>query len=125
MTTIALITGASRGLGRNTALNIARRGGDVIITYHSRAQEAQAVVAEIEALGEEVRDKVKAHSGVALEWEIQRVGISLPSRMREGAGGGPALSTSDAAGDGGRPPLGPLPQAGGEEGGHAAFFVHR
>ncbi|PTQ61156.1 UDP-N-acetylmuramate dehydrogenase [Sphingomonas aurantiaca] len=70
--------------------------------------------AEIEALGEEVRDKVKAHSGVALEWEIQRVGISLPSRMREGAGGGPALSTSDAAGDGGRPPLGPLPHAGGE-----------
>ncbi len=51
MTNIALITGASRGLGRNTALNIARRGGDVIITYHSRADEAEAVVAEIRALG--------------------------------------------------------------------------
>jgi UDP-N-acetylmuramate dehydrogenase len=71
--------------------------------------------AEIEALGEEVRDRVKAHSGVTLEWEIQRVGISAPpARLREGAGGGPALSTSDAAGDGGRPPLGPLPHAGGE-----------
>ena len=34
-----------------------------------------ATAAEIEALGEEVRDKVKAHSGVTLEWEIQRVGI--------------------------------------------------
>ncbi|WP_338768801.1 SDR family oxidoreductase [Massilia sp. METH4] len=51
MTTISLVTGASRGLGRNTALAIARRGGDVILTYQSRAAEAQAVVAEIEALG--------------------------------------------------------------------------
>ncbi len=32
--------------------------------------------AEIEALGEEVRDKVKAQSGVELEWEIQRVGVA-------------------------------------------------
>jgi NAD(P)-dependent dehydrogenase (short-subunit alcohol dehydrogenase family) len=51
MTTISLVTGASRGLGRNTALGIAHRGGDVILTYQSRAEEAQAVVAEIEALG--------------------------------------------------------------------------
>ncbi|GGX73363.1 SDR family oxidoreductase [Massilia dura] len=51
MTTITLITGASRGLGRNTALSIARAGGDVIITYQSRAEDAQAVVAEIAALG--------------------------------------------------------------------------
>jgi UDP-N-acetylmuramate dehydrogenase len=33
-----------------------------------------ATSADIEALGEDVRDKVKAHSGVTLEWEIQRVG---------------------------------------------------
>ncbi|TNC64914.1 SDR family NAD(P)-dependent oxidoreductase [Rubellimicrobium roseum] len=51
MTTITLITGAGRGLGRNTALSIARRGGDIILTYRSSANEAQAVVAEIEALG--------------------------------------------------------------------------
>ena len=51
MTKITLITGASRGLGRNTALSIARRGGDVIVTYHSRSAEAQAVVVEIQALG--------------------------------------------------------------------------
>jgi NAD(P)-dependent dehydrogenase (short-subunit alcohol dehydrogenase family) len=49
--TIALVTGSSRGLGRNTAIAIARGGGDVIVTYHSRADEAQAVVAEIEGLG--------------------------------------------------------------------------
>lgn len=51
MTTIAIVTGASRGLGRNTAVSIARRGGDVIVTYQSRADEAQALVAEINALG--------------------------------------------------------------------------
>jgi NAD(P)-dependent dehydrogenase (short-subunit alcohol dehydrogenase family) len=51
MTKIALVTGASRGLGRNTALNIARRGADVIITYQSREQEAQVVVTQIRALG--------------------------------------------------------------------------
>lgn len=51
MTKIALVTGASRGLGRNTALSIARHGGDVVITYHSRSDEADAVVAEIQAMG--------------------------------------------------------------------------
>lgn len=51
MTKIALVTGASRGLGRNTALSIARHGGNVIVTYQSRAEDAQAVVSEIEALG--------------------------------------------------------------------------
>ena len=51
MTKITLITGASRGLGRNTALSVARSGGDVVLTYQSRAQDAQAAVAEIAALG--------------------------------------------------------------------------
>ena len=35
-----------------------------------------ATSAEIEALGEEVRSRVLAHSGVSLEWEIQRVGVA-------------------------------------------------
>src|SRR3546814_8103505 len=51
MTRIALVTGASRGLGRNTALSLARRGGDIVITYHSRSDEAQAVVEEVRAMG--------------------------------------------------------------------------
>jgi NAD(P)-dependent dehydrogenase (short-subunit alcohol dehydrogenase family) len=51
MNKIAIVTGASRGLGRNTALNIARKGGDVVITYQSRAEDAEAVVAEINAMG--------------------------------------------------------------------------
>lgn len=51
MTTISLVTGSSRGLGRNTALSIARKGGDVIVTYQSREAEANEVVAEIQELG--------------------------------------------------------------------------
>ena len=51
MPCLSLITGASRGLGRNTALSVARMGGDVILTYRTNAAEADAVVAEIAALG--------------------------------------------------------------------------
>lgn len=50
-TSIALITGGSRGLGRNTAIQIAEHGGDVILTYRSNEREAAAVVAQIESLG--------------------------------------------------------------------------
>jgi NAD(P)-dependent dehydrogenase (short-subunit alcohol dehydrogenase family) len=48
---IALVTGGSRGLGKNMALNIGRKGLDVIITYNSKRDEALAVVEAIEALG--------------------------------------------------------------------------
>ncbi|WP_432216056.1 SDR family NAD(P)-dependent oxidoreductase [Klebsiella quasipneumoniae] len=51
MTKIALITGANRGLGRQTALDIARQGGDVIVTYRGNIEQAEAVVANIHALG--------------------------------------------------------------------------
>ena len=47
---IAVVTGGSRGLGRNTALHLARRGVDVILTYRSQRTEAEQVVAEIAAL---------------------------------------------------------------------------
>ena len=48
---IALITGANRGLGKNTALKLAEAGTDLIITYRNNADEAHAVVADIRALG--------------------------------------------------------------------------
>jgi len=51
-TKIALITGGSRGLGKNAALKIAQKGLDVIITYKNSSQEADAVVSEIKALGQ-------------------------------------------------------------------------
>jgi NAD(P)-dependent dehydrogenase (short-subunit alcohol dehydrogenase family) len=48
---IALITGASRGLGKNAALHLAAQGVDIIGTYHSRSDEAQALVVELEKIG--------------------------------------------------------------------------
>jgi NAD(P)-dependent dehydrogenase (short-subunit alcohol dehydrogenase family) len=48
---IALVTGGSRGLGKETAITLAQRGNNVIITYNSKAAEAKEVVAEIEKLG--------------------------------------------------------------------------
>ncbi|KGO91066.1 SDR family NAD(P)-dependent oxidoreductase [Flavobacterium subsaxonicum] len=49
---IALVTGGSRGLGKNMAIAIAKKGLDVVITYNSQKGEADAVVAEIEVLGQ-------------------------------------------------------------------------
>lgn len=50
-TKIALVTGASRGLGKNTALSLANKGVNVIVTYHSSLEEAKNVVSEIESIG--------------------------------------------------------------------------
>jgi len=49
---IALVTGGSRGLGKNMALSLAAKGIDVILTYNSKKDEAQEVVAEIEKTGQ-------------------------------------------------------------------------
>jgi NAD(P)-dependent dehydrogenase (short-subunit alcohol dehydrogenase family) len=73
MPTISLVTGASRGLGRNTAIAIARHGGDVIVTYRSGAAAARDVVAEIEALG---------RKAVALELDVTAVS-SFPAFVAE------------------------------------------
>ena len=48
---IAIITGGSRGLGRNAALHLTRRGVGVVLTYRSGRDEAQSVIAEIAAGG--------------------------------------------------------------------------
>ncbi|WP_314107098.1 3-oxoacyl-ACP reductase FabG [uncultured Stenotrophomonas sp.] len=50
-----LVTGASRGIGRAVALRIARDGFDVVVHCRSRIEEAQDVVAQIQALGRQAR----------------------------------------------------------------------
>jgi len=50
---VAIVTGGSRGLGRNTAINLARRGVTVIFTYRANRAEAEAAASEIKALGAE------------------------------------------------------------------------
>ncbi|MGQ7945804.1 SDR family NAD(P)-dependent oxidoreductase [Flavobacterium sp. WC2509] len=49
---IALVTGGSRGLGKNMALSLAQKGLDIVLTYHSKKAEAEEVIAEIEKLGQ-------------------------------------------------------------------------
>jgi NAD(P)-dependent dehydrogenase (short-subunit alcohol dehydrogenase family) len=62
---VALITGGSRGLGKSMALHLAERGVDSLITYRSRAEEAEAVVASI---------KAKGRKAVALELDVSASG---------------------------------------------------
>lgn len=49
---IALVTGGSRGLGKDMALSLAKKGINVILTYNSKKEEALAVVNEIEQTGQ-------------------------------------------------------------------------
>lgn len=51
MTKIALITGGSRGLGRNMAQHLAAHGVDILFTYRTRKDEADSLVAELAAKG--------------------------------------------------------------------------
>jgi NAD(P)-dependent dehydrogenase (short-subunit alcohol dehydrogenase family) len=64
-TPIAIVTGGSRGLGKNTAQKLAERGVDVILTYRSKADEARQVVQQIEGLG---------RRAVALELDVEHSG---------------------------------------------------
>ncbi len=49
---IALVTGASRGLGKDSALQLAKKGFDVIITFQTKKEFADEVVIEIESIGQ-------------------------------------------------------------------------
>lgn len=63
MSKIAIITGASRGLGRNIALHLAEKGRDIILTYFSNKDQAEAVVKEIQ---------LKGRKAVALQLDINK-----------------------------------------------------
>jgi len=64
----ALVTGAGKRLGRAMALYLARRGQDVAVHYSSSATEAEAVVAEIRAMG---RRAVAVQADLLIEAEVQ------------------------------------------------------
>lgn len=65
-----LVTGASKGIGAGIALGLAREGVDVAVNYHSDAAGAEAVVAEIRALG---RNAIAIGANVAHVAECQRL----------------------------------------------------
>jgi len=50
---IAIVTGGSRGIGRSTVENLAKRGVTTIFTYHTHSADAEAVVAAVKDAGAE------------------------------------------------------------------------
>lgn len=64
----ALVTGASRGIGREIALALASAGADVVVNYAGSEEKAQAVVAEIAALG---RRAIALQANVAVYAEVE------------------------------------------------------
>ncbi|KAA2240747.1 SDR family oxidoreductase [Chitinophaga agrisoli] len=62
---IALVTGGSRGLGKDMALSLARKGISVILTYNSKKEEALQVVKEIEQTGQKA---------AALQFNVGNIG---------------------------------------------------
>jgi 3-oxoacyl-[acyl-carrier protein] reductase len=75
---VALVTGGSRGIGRATALRLAREGADVAISYASRTQDAEQVVAEIQALG---RKAICMSCNVARPDEVERLVSSTRDQL--------------------------------------------
>jgi 3-oxoacyl-[acyl-carrier protein] reductase len=66
----ALVTGASRGIGRAIALELARSGADVIVNYQKRSADAQAVDAGIQILG---RRSLCVQADVSVAGDIERL----------------------------------------------------
>jgi NAD(P)-dependent dehydrogenase (short-subunit alcohol dehydrogenase family) len=62
---IALVTGGSRGLGKDMAIKLAQKGLDVILTFNTKNAEAEAVVAQIHNLGQKA---------VAIQLNVAEVG---------------------------------------------------
>jgi 3-oxoacyl-[acyl-carrier protein] reductase len=67
---IALVTGASRGIGRSIALSLATAGADMVLNFLTRAAESKAVEAEILRLG---RRCVSIQADVSVASEVQRL----------------------------------------------------
>jgi NAD(P)-dependent dehydrogenase (short-subunit alcohol dehydrogenase family) len=63
---IALVTGGNRGLGKDMALSLSKKGIDIVLTYNSHKQEAEAVVAEIQKSG---------GKALALQFDISKISL--------------------------------------------------
>ncbi len=92
---VALVTGASRGIGRAVAIDLARAGADVLVNYKSHQEAAESVVDEIVKLG---RRAIAIQADVAKPEQISRLfttelepvsivvnnaGIARPQKLEE------------------------------------------
>ena len=78
MSKVAIVTGASRGIGRVVALKLAGNGYDVCVNYHSNERAALDVVAKIEALGQRA---IAVQADVAIEADIVRMFEIVDGRL--------------------------------------------
>ena len=97
---VALITGGARGIGRATAMKLARAGADVAIIYFNSSDEAEVVVSEIEALGRRavaIQANVADHASVKSMFEVFKQHFSKLDILVSNAASGvlkPALKMS-------------------------------
>ena len=101
---IALVTGGSRGLGENMAINMAQKGLNILLTYQSNKEEADKTVREVEKLGQkayalqldvaenktfdafvdEVKNVLKSHfDATTLDYLVNNAGIGINSPIAE------------------------------------------
>lgn len=67
---VALVTGASRGIGAAIAVALARAGADVVVNYRQKADSAKAVCSEITSIG---RKSIAVQADVSLAAEVKRM----------------------------------------------------
>ncbi|MAO17479.1 MAG: short-chain dehydrogenase, partial [Muricauda sp.] len=101
---IALVTGGSRGLGENMAINMAQKGLNILLTYQSNKEEADKTVREVEKLGQkayalqldvaesktfdafvdEVKNVLESHfDATTLDYLVNNSGIGINSPITE------------------------------------------
>ena len=75
---IALVTGGSRGIGKATALALAKAGAKVAVNYKTRVAEAEAVCAEIRSQG---GDAVAVQADVSIAAQVAEMVRHVESRL--------------------------------------------
>jgi 3-oxoacyl-[acyl-carrier protein] reductase len=75
---VALVTGASRGIGKAVAIALAKAGADVAINYRSHRSEADDTCAEIQQLG---RRSVAVKADVSVAAEVGRLAVSVEAKL--------------------------------------------
>lgn len=66
---VALVTGASRGIGRAIALELAKEGADIVVNYAGNKERAEEVVKEIEEMG---RKAISIQADVSDETSVKK-----------------------------------------------------